>query len=761
MVRTPIAPRVLGPQQYMYDACPNGAPGASVPVPSFTRMRTPVPFAVAGCVLLLAGAPLAANAQYTAEQHEQYRHRAVFVSQPPPIDGDLSHPVWAEADPIEQFVQQVPHFGEAATERTVLRILYDSTALYIGVYCYESSPSQRAANILSYREDRIHTQDDTIRVGIDTFLDHRRAYMFGTNPLGTRQDAFFDNRSLNFDWNEVWDVETKRHADGWSAVFRIPFRILRFPPGDGEQVWGFNVMRVMQAKNETVFWAPHPPLFQLSAVEYYGHLERIVPTRQGGSLQFMPYASADARGNGGGVDLKPEFGGDLKATLGANASLDVTYNTNFAQVEADDQQTNLTRFSLFLPEKREFFLENALLFEFGIPGDTQLFFSRRIGLRGGQPVPILGGARLTGKLAATDIGLISTQTESTPETPSTNFSAARMRWNVGPRSYIGGLFTSVRSDVETNTSVGVDSLFWLGRYLSWEGFAAVVDDPSLTKRPITYSGSLDYRQDLLEYTFRTLYVDDQFGPSLGFVRRQNIRRQEADLRRSWRLNQAWSRKLDARGSVRYVTTRHGDIDTRRWNVGAGTELESGDRVSFSLERNFERLRPEAPAFVINRRDNVIIPAGDFSFDRWLLRYQGYSGRSWIADVQVQGGEFYAGDRAGLVLSGTWRANPHLLMRGDYEVHRISLPQGDFDTHLVRGRFGVPFTSKVRTDVFLQWNNLTADGSQEFSTQARFRVTYGRDSDLFIVYTDQNQDLLTGLTRRDQALQMKLTYRLYR
>jgi hypothetical protein len=725
-------------------------------------MHPSVPFVLAAYVALLAGTPLRAAAQPDAEQHEQVRYRAVRVEVPPPIDGDFSHPLWAEAEPIEQMIQQVPDVGAPSTERTVVRVLYDATALYVGIYCYESDPSRRTADILSFREDRIHNQDDTIRIGLDTFLDHRRAYMFGTNPLGTKQDAFFDNRSLNFDWNEVWDVETRSRDDGWTAVFRIPFRILRFPSGEGEQIWGFNVMRAMQAKNETAFWAPHPPLFQLSAVEYYGHLEGIVPTRQGGSLQFIPYLSADAgRESGGDIDFDPEFGGDMKLALGANASLDVTYNTNFAQVEADDQQTNLTRFSLFFPEKREFFLENALLFEFGIPGDTQLFFSRRIGLRGGQPVPMLGGARLTGKIASVDVGLISTQTESVPDVPSTNFSAARTRWNVGPRSYIGGLFTSVRSETETNTTAGVDSLIWLSRHLSWEGFLAVIDDPALTKQPISYSGALVYRQDLLEYTLRTVYVDDQFVPALGFVRRQDVRRQEADLRRSWRLNAPWSRKVDLTGGLRYITNRGGDLDTRQWTIGAGNELDSGDQFSVSLERNFERLSPDAPPFVLNPRDGLLIPPGDFPFDRWQLRYQGYTGRSWIADVQLQGGDFYNGDRTGMMLSGTWRATPHVLMRADYEVHHISLPEGDFSTHLVRGRLGVPFTSKVRTDAFLQWNNLTADGAREFSTQVRFRVTYGRDSDLFIVFTDQNQDLVTGLPRRDQAIQMKLTYRLYR
>lgn len=724
-------------------------------------MRTTL-ILVATC-LALAGMPSPSSGhQQDDRQPGELAYRAVRVETPPPIDGDLSHPVWQQAPAIVQLTQQVPDQGEPSTERTDVRVLYDSTALYVGIYCHESDPSQRTANVLSYREDRIHAQDDAIRIGFDTFHDHRRAYVFATNPLGTRQDAYTDNRTFNFDWNEVWQVETRTHDDGWSAVFRIPFRILRFPADEGEQVWGFEISRVMQAKNESAFWGPHPPTFQMSAVEYYGHLTGIVPTRQGGTLQFLPYVFADgARPDGGSFTVDPEFGGDMKMALGANASLDITYNTNFAQVEADDQQTNLTRFSQFFPEKRDFFLENAQLFEFGIPSDTQLFFSRRIGLRGGRPVPLLGGARVTGKIGPADIGVISTQTKSTDLAPSTNFSAARLRWNVGPRSYVGGMFTSVDSASETNRAAGVDTLFWLSRYLSGEGYLAVIDDPSRSKRPISYSGALQYRQDLWEYTVRTLYVDDQFVPSLGFVRRQNIRRQEADLRRSWRLNRSWSRKLDARGGFRYLTNRLGDLDTRQWTAGIGSEFDSGDQITASIERNFERLRAGAPPFVINPRDGVIIPFGDYGFDRWQLRYQSHSGRAWIADVQAEGGEFYDGDRKALIVSGTWRASPHLQMQGDYEINRIALPQAEFSTHLVRGRLGVPFTSKARTDVFLQWNNLTADGGRAFGTQIRFRLTYGRDSNLFLVLTDQNQDLLTGLTRRDQAIQLKLTYRLYR
>lgn len=720
---------------------------------------------VVGILLgLLAGAHFCLGASQRPDgEQEKYRYRAVAVESPPTLDGDLSDPAWEQAEVMDELIQQEPRFREPATERTVVRVVYDSTALYLGVDCYESNGSQRTANILSYRDDQVHQKDDAIRFSFDTFHDHRRAYVFATNPLGTKQDGSVDNRTIGFDWDEVWDVRTRQREDGWSAEFRIPFRILRFPSG-GEQLWGFQVMRVIQAKNESDFWAPQPPTFQLYAVDYYGHLEGISPTPPGRNVQFVPYVLTETtRSKGvGGVDPGMEWGGDMKWVAGTKAILDLTYHTNFSQVEADDQQTNLTRFSLFFPEKREFFLENAPLFNFGIFRDTQLFHSRRIGLSGGKPVPLYGGGRLTGKLGAFDVGLMATQTESIPGNPSTNLSTGRLRWNVGPRSYLGGMFTSVSSATQENRAFGSDALFWFRRNLKWESFFAVLDDPSFTKRPVSYSSALIYSQDLWEFDLRTLYVDDQFNPSLGFVRRQNIHREYGKLRRGWRLNRPWARKLDFTGELNYITDRRGEPDTRQWVITAADDLNSGDRFTFTLERNFERLRSP---FLVNPRkgEEVTISRGDYAFNRWEVKYDGYQGRAWIASAQLGGGEYYGGDRTGFVLSGTWRASSHLVLQGDYELNNISLPQlpnGKFKTHLWRGRFSVPFTAKVRTDAFVQWNSLNQDGDQELNTQVRFRLIYTRDSNLFVVSTDQWLKQSNGLVQRDQAVQMKLTYRLY-
>lgn len=692
--------------------------------------------------------------------HDQYHYRIVHVDTPPTVDGDLSDAVWKQAEVIDLLVQQTPHFGEPATEKTEVRVVYDSEAIYVAAYCYEADPSKRVANILTYRDDQIHMKDDVIRVAFDPFHDHRRAYAFSVNPLSTKADGYVDNRSFNNDWDEVWDVQARLHEDGWSAEFRIPFRILRFPPGKNQE-WGFDINRRTRHNNEQDYWAPHPPPFQLNGVEYYGHLDGISPAQPRRNVQFLPYVTTQVnriRGVGG-VDPKVDWGGDMKVVLGTKAALDLTYNTNFAQVEADDQQTNLTRFSLFFPEKREFFLESSQVFEYGINKDTQLFFSRRIGLVGHTPVPILGGARMTGKLGAMDFGLISTRTEGTAAAPSTNLSAARLRWNVGARSYVGGIFTSLSSDGRENRAFGPDALFWLSRNLKWESFIAAVDDPSLSKQPVSYSSVLNYNSDLWTFNAKTLYVDDQFNPSLGFVRRQDIRRQEASLRKGWRLNRPWSRKFDFSGDLSYTTDRLGEPDTKKWTLEASNELESGDILKFSLEGNFERLGPQ-DAFVINERDKISVPSGDYTFNRWNLGYESYEGRKWVANLSLNGGDFYDGRRTGLSLSGTLHPSPRLLLDGAYELNRISLPQGEFATHLWRARVSVPFTARAQTDVFLQWTNINPEGERELNTQVRFRLIYGRDSNMFLVFTDQKRQRANGQIERDQAVLLKLTYRLY-
>ncbi len=699
----------------------------------------------------------AVGAQTLAEKHEQYRYRVTYVDTPPTVDGDLSDPVWREAQVLDRLIQKAPNYGQPATEKTEVRIVYDSTALYIGVYCYDSDPAGIVRNVLRFRDDSVWTKDDVVRIILDTFHDHRRAYVFSINALGTKQDSQVDNEKWHSDWDEVWDVRTQLQEDGWSAELYIPFRILRFPSG-GDGVWGFNVMRDIQRKNEGAYWAPVPPGISFTRAAYHGHLEGFSTIEPELNLQVIPYGLVGASRSNGRSTIASDLdaGADLKLALTSSLTLDLTYNPNFAQVEVDDQQINLTRFRLFFPERRGFFLENSQLFNFGIPRQTQMFFSRRIGLSQGEAVPILGGARLSGKAGSFDLGLLTIQTESHPTVPSTNFSATRLRWNVWERSYIGGIFTSVHSETQGNRVFGPDALFWLGKNFRLEGFLGVMEDRTLAEHPISHSSAAVYNQDLWGVSLRTLYIDEEFDPAMGFIRRQGIQRYQGSLRRSVRLNRKWARKLNFSGDLTYLTDQQGELETRQWVIETSNELDSGDRIFLTWEGNFERLAIDDDPFEVNPREGLVIPPDDYGFNRWRLGYEGFTARAFRAAVGLEGGTFFSGRRTTFTTSGIWRASPHLVLSGDYELNDITLPEGAFASHLWRTRFSVPFTARVIGDAFLQWDSL----ARELSTQLRFHLIYGRDSNFFVVFTDRRENPGGEPLERDWAIQAKLTYRLY-
>jgi hypothetical protein len=304
--------------------------------------------------------------------------------------------------------------------------------------------------------------------------------------------------------------------------------------------------------------------------------------------------------------------------------------------------------------------------------------------------------------------------------------------------------------------MGPDALIWFGRNLRLEGYLALLQDDTLREHPISFSSAAVYDQDLWEASLRTQHVDEDFNPAMGFVRRRGFYRQHAKLRRGWRLNRDWARKVDLSGEAVYLTDQQGRLETRQWLLGVSNELDSGDRILFQLEQNFERLFADDEPFVINPVQGLIIPPGDYAFNRWLLGYQSFEGRSLVAKAQFEQGQFFGGHRRRFTLSGTWYASPHFLLSGDYEFNDIELAQGAFASHLGRVRFSIPWNGRTITDAFLQWNGQ----SEEFNTQLRLHLIYGRDSDLFLVFTDNRTGAGGIHDERSWAVQMKLDYRLY-
>ncbi len=708
-----------------------------------------------GLIVLPAGQALAGQA--LPPDHGALTYRAVRVDTPPVLDGDLSDAAWRGAAVISTLVQQVPTPGAPPSEKTEVRLVYDDAALYVAFDVHESDPALATRTMLRYRYDSIWRLDDVVRIAFDPFHEHRRGYVFSFNALGTKQDSQADNGVWQPTWDEVWDVRTRQSDTGWSAEARIPFRIIRFPEARQEHVWGLQIERLIKRRNEGLRWAPTPSTFPLTRLEYAGHLSGITRVQPRRNLQVVPYAAAGAtRVLAGATDVTSDLGADAKVALGPASFLALSYNTNFAQVEVDDQQVNLTRFPLFFPEKREFFLESAQLFDVGLGQEVQMFFSRRIGLAGGRPVPLLGGARLTAKAGRFDVGLLTTQTKRETGQPSANLSTGRVRWNVGSRSYIGGIVTSSESEAIGSRTVAADGRVWLGRYFQVDGFVAGVQNRQGGHTPTAFTTAAVYDEDRWGLTLRTVRIDRDFDPALGFVRRRNFQRQDAALRRGWRLNDRWARKLDVTAELGYLTDLRGRLDTRDQTVSIADELPSGDVFRSVYTVSADRLDVTDDPFVLHPRRGIVVRPGEYTFGRWLVGYQGYDGRPFTVGAEIEGGAFYGGRRSAFRGSAAWRPSPHVVLTGDYQLNDVALPQGQFTTHLLRGRVSVPMTARAVVDAFLQWNGLT----QELNTQVRLHIIYARDSNFYVVFTDQQFDEAGRRILQSRAIQTKLAYRWY-
>jgi hypothetical protein len=708
--------------------------------------------ALAGALLLSAGivSPAQAAPQTPAASSKRLG-RIVAVTEAPTIDGVLNEAVWGKAEVLTHFVQRVPHYGEPASGETEIRLLHDEKYIYVGA-CMQQDPATIRRNKLRHRDSVF--LDDTIEVVFDTFHDQRRGYIFLTNPNGAKHDTQVDGiRQYNDNWDEVWDVRTSLQPDGWCAEFRIPIRILRFPPG--HDVWGFNVQRRIQANKEWDYWAPIPPQYDISNLSLAGEVSGFAELRQQRNLQVIP-ALVSTRlqteaPNGASYELKPSL--DLKYVLGANLTLDMTANTDFAQVEADETQVNLTRFSLFFPEKREFFLESARIFDFGVQRDTEIFFSRRIGIAEGQEVPIMGGARLTGKVGPYELGLLNMQTKDSPVQAATNYTALRARRGLSGRSTVGAIFTNVSRPDYKNHVLGLDADLWLSPNVELQGFVAGVQGTGIGSPAYAHQVRFDYQTDPWGITLWEKTVDPDFDPGIGFVQRQDIRDWTGELRRRFRLNRSWSRTLDLTGSLTYLTDVGNQLRTRLASFQVSDELPTGDLFRFTYERQFEQLTED---FAIRPDLGIVIPLAAYPFERSTISWQSEQSRRFVADSSFSWGSFFGGQRQEVSAGNTYYLSRHFDTGWEYEYNRVRLPAGNFSTSLARARINYNYNSNIGVSGLLQWNSTT----QDFSANIRFRILYGHDSNIFFVYNERQTDEDTGWVLGQRALIFKLTYRLY-
>ncbi len=680
---------------------------------------------------------------------------AVYIQSPIVIDGILDETEWSLAQPAVDFTQKEPREGQPATEPTEVRLLYDDENLYIGIYCFDSNPEGLIVNDVT--RDYAPNLGDHFSVVLDTFDDNRNAFIFGTNPGGALREGQMggDGKTSNFDWDAVWYVKSKITEEGWQAEMAIPFKTLRFRDNE-RQVWGINFYRKIRRKNEDTYWSPIPRPYGISRISLAGELEGISGMHQGRNLYIKPYLSAPIeRREGDDVDFLPEVGFDIKYGLTPGLTLDLTVNTDFAQVEADEQQINLTRFSLFFPEKREFFLENSNIFQFGkrVRGFRQSqdiipFFSRRIGIEEGQLVPILGGVRLSGTAGSYRLGVLSMQTDRFEETPSTNFSVARVRRDILLNSDIGAIFVNKQvGSEEFNRTYGVDTNLNFFRYLDISSFLMKTDTSGIQGQDAAADVSVNWNDRLLDIKAEYLSIQDNFNPEVGFAPRTGIRKSTGELTVRPRPGEAipWIREFRPSASVEYITNQENVLETRRVDQNISVSFEDSSNVWFTRRERFERL--DEPFEI---REGQEIPAGDYPFTEYSTAFNTNRSRMFSGRVALRTGDFFDGEKSSYEMEFTFQPGYQLGADISWNYDDVNLPSGDFTTHLVTSRWRYSFNPYMFLNALIQYNSTL----KEVSSNIRFNFIYKPLSDLFLVYNERRST--TGEVV-ERALIAKLTY----
>ncbi len=780
-----VAPRVTEPVPV--DVEPRSAPRSE---PAATGRGAG--FAAAPTTLIDGPPPPEAPETIARDAAGRATVRAVSLTEPLRVDGALDDGIYEMVPAVGDFIQQVPDEGAPATERTEAWVFYDAQNVYVGARLWDSAPeSQWVANEMQ-RDSFQLIQNDYFSVGFDTFYDRRNGVSFFVNPIGGFGDyEITDEGSPNLDWNPVWEVKTGRFDGGWTVEMEIPFKSIRFRPGIS-QIWGLQLARNIRWKNERVYLTPipisgGPGEFRMSAAGTLAGVE--VP---GGNRTFeiKPYAIGSLATDVNAVprisnDGDGEFGFDVKYGVTENLTADFTYNTDFAQVEVDEQQVNLTRFSLFFPEKREFFLEGRGIFDFGRgasfggggggPGGgtrrqggggffgggdvPTIFFSRRIGLEQGQTVPILGGGRLTGKAGKFSIGAVSIQTDDAPGVGAlgTNFTVLRVKRDILRRSRIGGIYTGRSVSTAgpgSNEVYGLDAAFSFYDNVNFNGYYARTRTPGLEGDDASYQGVFTYNGDLYAVQVDHLRVGDNFNPEIGFLRRDDFRRTFTTAQYSPRPRGiAAVRQFTFSGSLDYIENGAGQVETRIAQARFQAEFENSDRFGVDVQDNYELLVRPFPI-----ASDVTIPVGAYAFQDVFVSYSMGAQRRFSGTFSIQRGEFFSGNNTAYgYRRGRIEITPQFSFEPSISINRIDLPEGQFTATLMQSRVTFTLSPRMFFGGLLQYNNST----NSLSTNLRLRWEYQPGSELFVVYNDQRDTSLRGTPfLENRAFVVKLT-RLFR
>lgn len=716
--------------------------------------------------LAIAGAQTAANVPVAGRDDEgRLTLRALRLDQPLAIDGRLDDAVYEGTPATAGFVQQEPRPGDSATEATDIWILYDATTLYVAARLWDSEPDRIIATEMR-RDHRNIGGGDSVTVALDTFLDRRNGVLFQTNLLGALRDAqVTDERNENTDWNTVWTTRSARFDGGWSVEMAIPFRSLRYG-SSGPQVWGINVERNVRWKNERSFLSPIPPAFSFGGINRFSLAATLtgVETPAGAkNLEVKPFAIAtsttDRRASPPTAnELSAAAGVDVKYGLTRGLTADLTINTDFAQVEADQDQVNLTRFSLFFPEKREFFLEGQGVFAFGggqsnpfgPGGDTPvMFYSRRIGIDGGVVAPIRAGGRVTGRAGPYTLGLLDIQAGAAGDiSPTANFSVVRVRRDTLKRSTVGiiGTHRSALADGSgTNQVFGIDTNLAFFTNLTANAYWAESRTPGSTGDQSSYRVRVGNQGDRYGFEYEHLLVGADFNPEVGFVRRSDFRLNRLALDFTPRVaGSALVRKFQYGVSLDRYATGAGVLATREVEGSVGVQFQSGDEWNVEYTRSYEAIdRPFRIAA------GVSVPAGAYDFQRVSTFIRLGQQRPLSGFVQASRGSFWNGTRTEASYNGRIDVSTRLSFEPRVQMDWVDLPTGAFRSRLLGSRVTYTHTPRMSASALVQFNSST----HTVSTNVRLRWEYEPGSDLYVVYSEgRDTESSLGEARAPSGLQ---------
>ncbi len=701
---------------------------------------------------------------------------ALAVEHPPVLDGEvLADPVWQAAVPAVGFWQEQPDEGQPASERTEVRLVYTADTLYIGVVCFDRDP--KSIIVSDARRDAPLDQTDSVQVIFDTYRDRLNGFVFGTNPAGIEYDGQVTNEGqgggglgaglrqqagsgggFNLNWDGVWEVRTHISDIGWSAEFVIPFRTLRYP-GAVNQTWGVNFQRNIRRRNEQSYWAPISRQYDLYRLSLAGSLLGIrTPVLR--NFKATPYVLGNVKQSGPRpVDavLLGQAGGDVKYNLTPSLTLDGTVNTDFAQVEVDDQQVNLDRFNLFFPEKRPFFLENAGFFSVGNPGEIDLFFSRRIGIQPDSgPIPIAGGARASGKAGKFNIGLLNMQTRRVQDrVAANNFSVARISRDLPNRSSIGALFVNregtgrLARAGDYNRTFAIDGKAAVRQHTVVSSFVAKTQTPGV--RGNDHAFNVRSRTSVPRFDMELGYqeVGSRFNPEVGFLSRRGYRKPDLRLLTRWRPAHSVLQELRPHASYRAFVGFDGFVESTYTHIDNHWQFRNSSEIHTGLNLTEEGVRTPFEIY-----PKIFVPPGSYKHEEAQLALMTNQGAPASLDVRTIIGGFFGGRRFQLNPTLRMRVGNALTTELAYQRNDITLPWGDFTTNLLRARLSYAFTTHAFIQGLAQYN----DRADVWSANVRLGWLRPGNTGLFLVYTDTRalDDLFVRPARTDRSFILKFS-----